>query len=489
MEFLYDSLFYFLLAINFISGIILLPYPINMFLLSISSSKWKDPVINDYYSESELPLVTIQLPVYNETNVIKTTLSRIAKIVYPQEKIHIQILDDSTDHTSQIIDFEVALLVKQGFNVNIIRRNNRTGYKAGALARGLDHTGSDFVAIFDADFRVDPFFLEKTIHFFKNNEKLGAINTRWEHSNQNFSFFTQSMSIGIDQHFLVEKPGRKLRNAFMNFNGTGGIWRVETIKKSGGWSSVTLAEDLDLAYRAQSKDYEIIYLRDATNAQEIPPTIRCWIIQQSRWSKGFSQNLRKNYIDFLKNSNNKSRIQGTLHLTQYFVPLMILINTTSGSILLYFPQFDGNAFFIFGILFIVVTIFGIITYMVTVVRAGRSIAHFLFIPFFLFWGAGLIVRMGIGTISGLFRKGGEFVKTPKFNLSNSKKEKNVSIREKIPLDKIFIAEIAYMIVLLFGLIKGVELGISYLSQVLYYAFLLFSMINLILSELLHAFFS
>ncbi len=489
MQFLLDSLFLILLAINIISGIILLPYPINMFLLSLSSSKWKDPVITDYYSKSELPLVTIQLPIYNESNVIKATLNEISKLVYPQEKIHIQILDDSNDSTSQIIDNEVKYLKNQGFNIDVIRRGNRTGYKAGALQNGLEHGVSEFVAIFDADFRVDPYFLEKTIHFFKNNENLGAINTRWEHSNQNFSLFTQSMSIGLDQHFLVEKPGRKSRNAFMNFNGTGGIWRVETIRKGGGWSSTTLVEDLDLAYRVQSKGFEIIYLRDATNAQEIPPTIRCWIIQQSRWSKGFSQNLRKNFLNFLKSNNEKSRIQGTLHLTQYFVPLMILLNTVSSSILLYYPQFDGYAFSIFGILFITVTIFAMITYMVTVLRAGRPLWHFLFIPFFLFWGAGLIVRMGIGTLSGLFRKGGEFVRTPKFNLSNSKKEQSISIREKIPLDKIFLAEIAYMIILFFGLIKSMELGISYLFQVLYYAFLLCSMINLILSELMHAFFS
>lgn len=489
MQFLLDSLFFILLAINLISGIILLPYPINMFLLSLSSSKWKDPVITDYYSKSDLPLVTIQLPIYNESNVIKATLLEISKLVYPQEKIQIQILDDSNDSTSQIIDIEVENLKNQGFNIDVIRRGNRTGYKAGALENGLEHGVSEFVAIFDADFRVDPYFLEKTIHFFKNNENLGAINTRWEHSNQNYSLFTQSMSIGLDQHFLVEKPGRKSRNAFMNFNGTGGIWRVETIRKSGGWSSTTLVEDLDLAYRVQSRGFEILYLRDATNAQEIPPTIRCWIIQQSRWSKGFSQNLRKNFLPFLKNNNGKSRIQGTLHLTQYFVPLMILLNTVSSSILLYYPQFDGDAFSMFGIFFIIVTIFAMITYMVTVFRAGRPLVHFLFIPFFLFWGAGLLVRMGIGTLSGLFRKGGEFVRTPKFNLSNSKKEQTISIREKIPLDKIFLAEIAYMIILFFGLIKGMELGISYLFQVLYYFFLLCSMIYLILSELMHAFFS
>jgi hypothetical protein len=230
-------------------------------------------------------------------------------------------------------------------------------------------------------------------------------------------------------------------------------------------------------------------LKDTVNAQEIPPTLRCWIIQQSRWSKGFSQNLRKNYSHFLKKNNNKSRIQGTLHLTQYFVVLLILVNTISSSILLYFPQFDGDTYFIFGMLFSIGSIFVIITYMITIIRAKRPLWHVLLIPLFLFWGAGLIVRMGIGTISGLIRKGGEFVRTPKFDLSNSKENKIINIREKIPLDKVFLAELAYMLILFLGLIKGLELGGSYLSQAIYYLFLLFSMVNLVISELLHAFFS
>ncbi len=489
MQSLLDPIFFVLLAINLISAILIIPYPINMLYLAIKSLKWKDPAMSNHYSESELPIVTIQLPVFNESYIIKTTLSRIAKIIYPRERIRIQILDDSTDQTKQIIESEVSFLKNQGFKTDVIRRNKRLGYKAGALQNGLNYGVSEFVAIFDADFQVNPHFLEKTIHYFKDNKDLGAINTRWVHSNLNYSIFTRAMSIALDHHFLVEKPGRKSRNAFMNFNGTGGIWRVEAIEKSGGWSSLTLAEDLDLAYRAQSKGYEILYLRDTTNAQEIPPTIRCWIIQQSRWSKGFSQNLRKNYIEFIKNNNGKSRIQGTFHLTQYFVPLFILLNTSTSSILLYFPQFDVNKVSIFGILFITVTIFAIITYMITVIHAKRSMVYMFFIPLFLFWGASLIVRMGLGTISGLFRSGGEFVRTPKFNLSNAKKNDSINIREKIPLDSVFLAELAYIIILSFGLIKGLEIGVSYVTQILYYVFLLCSMLNLILSELMHAFFS
>lgn len=482
-----DYLFLFLLVVNIISGTLLLPYPINLFLLAISSHNWKDPTIKEYYEESELPIVTIQLPVYNESRVIRRTLSNLSKLLYPREKLRIQVLDDSTDQTSSIIDVKVSSLIKQGFNIEVIRRSSREGYKAGALANGLKHGVSEFVVIFDADFQVNPHFLEQSIHYFKDNDQIGAIQTRWAHSNLQYSFFTRSMAIGLDGHFFVEKPGRKRRNAFITFNGTGGIWRRSAIEKSGGWSSMTLAEDLDLAYRTQMSGYEIIYLRNVTNLQEIPPTLRCWIIQQSRWSKGFSQNVRKNFFQFWRNSNNKSRFQGTIHLTQYFVPLMILVNTLTSPMLLYFPQFQRNTLFIFGMLFSIAAILGIIAYVIAVVRANQPRRYILLIPFFLFWGAGLVVRMGIGTVSGLLKKGGEFVRTPKFNLVDSQKDSVINIREKIPLDKVFFAELIYIMVLCLGLFKGLELGGIYLLQAIFYLFLLLSVFSLVLSEILHAF--
>ncbi len=460
-----------------------------MFFLAISSRNWNDPPIKDYYEEFELPIVTIQLPVYNESNVIQRTLFHLFNLEYPKEKLRIQILDDSTDQTSSIIDSEVYSFKEKGFNIEVIRRSSRKGYKAGALSNGLKHGVSELVAIFDADFLINPHFLERTIHYFKNNEHIGAVQARWGHYNLEFSLFTRSMSIGHDGHFLVEKLGRKKRNAFISFNGSGGIWRRSAIERSGGWSSATVAEDLDLAYRAQIQGYEIVYLRDLLNYQEIPPTLRYWIIQQNRWAKGFSQNLRKNLTLFWQNPNKKSRLQGSIHLTQYFMPLMILLNVSSSSMLLYlfFPQINRGLYFIFGILFTIATMFGIITYLITILRAERPLTFILLIPLFLFWGAGLIVRMGFGTISGLFKKGGKFERTPKFNLIDSQKTNGITIREKIPLDKIFLVEIAYMTILCFGLLKGLELGGIFVFQAIFYLFLLLSVLNLVLSELRHAF--
>jgi cellulose synthase/poly-beta-1,6-N-acetylglucosamine synthase-like glycosyltransferase len=457
-----------------------------MFLLTLSSSNWKDPSVQEYFKESELPNITIQLPVYNESRVIQQTLSNLTNLLYPRDKLRIQILDDSTDHTSSIIDSGVSILKKQGFNCEVIRRKFREGYKAGALANGVKNGVSEFVAVFDADFIVNENFLMNSIHYFKNNDKIGAVQTRWAHSNLNYSVFTRAMSIGLDGHFLVEKPGRKRRSAFITFNGTGGIWRSSAIDICGGWSSTTLAEDLDLAYRAQMSGYEIIYLRNATNLQEIPPTIRCWIIQQSRWAKGFSQNLRKNFKHFWRNSNTRSRFQGTIHLTQYFVPLLILINTSTSSILLYFPQFNLDLFLIFGLLFSVAAFLGILAYISAILRAKRPVKEIFLVPIFLFWGAGLIVRMALGAIRGIWQKGGEFIKTPKFGLSDDYEGKRIQIREKIPLDKVVIAELLYIVIISLGIIKAVELGISYITQAIYFIFILLSLINLVLSEILHA---
>lgn len=458
-----------------------------MFFLALASMNWTDPTIDKTFRDINLPSVTIQIPVFNESNVIERTILGITKLLYPREKLVIQILDDSLDETSSIIDSRVDKLVKEGYNFEIIRRTQRIGFKAGALANGLKSTDSEYVAIFDADFQIDPHFLKRTIHYFKNNKKIGAIQTRWEHTNLHYSIFTRSMSIGLDGHFLLEKMGRKRRNALISFNGTGGIWRCSVIDKSGGWSSKTLAEDLDLAYRAQINGYEILYLKNVTNSQEIPPTIRCWIIQQSRWAKGFSQNLRKNFIQFWRNSKGKSRIQGSLHLTQYFVPLLILVNTITGSILLYNVQFRGNYFFLFGIIFTLAAILGIFAYGVAIVRGKRPLYFLILIPLFLFWGAGLIVRMGISSIEGLLFKGGEFVKTPKFNLVDDEKNRKINIRKKIPLDKIFFTELVYIAVLILGIIRGFELGGEYIFTVGYYVFLLLSMLNMIFSEILHAF--
>jgi cellulose synthase/poly-beta-1,6-N-acetylglucosamine synthase-like glycosyltransferase len=484
-----DLILLFIMSFNLISVLFLIIYPINLLFLALSSRKWADPTSSKKYGETELPYITLQLPVYNESRVIQTTLENLLNMQYPFEKLKIQILDDSTDNTSDLINEFIKRLREEVLNVEVIRRDSREGFKAGALRNGLVKDDSEFVALFDSDFKIDPFFLIRSIHYFKNNDTLGAVQARWGHTNMNHSLFTRAMSIGLDGHFLVEKIGRKRLKAYISFNGTGGIWRRVAIDESGGWSSDTLAEDLDLAFRSQLKGYEIIYLTNVINYQEVPPTIRCWIIQQSRWAKGFSQNLRKNFRRFLISAKGEPRFrtfQGIIHLTQYFVPLMIVINTITSTYLFYIPEWNADVFVLFGFLFSFAAICGIAAYAFAIIRARRSWWDILLIPLFLFWGAGLIIRMGVGVIDGLMRKGGIFERTPKFNLKKERIVPHLRIREHIPLDKIILLEIIYILILVIGIFKTLSLGGGYIFTGLYYIFIVLSMINLVLSEIRHA---
>ncbi len=481
-----DFIFIFLVNLNVMSGILLVPYPLNLLFLAISSLKWEDPVPYNYFSSDELPNVTVQIPIYNESNIINETIKNLANMIYTPQKITIQFLDDSTDETSEIINKSTKTLFEKGYNIQIIKRSNREGFKAGALSNGIKKITSEYIAMFDADFQVDPNFLMDTIHYFKDNPNLGALQTRWDHRNLKYSIFTRAMSIGLDGHFLVEKPGRKRKNAFIGFNGTGGIWRKSVIEKSGGWSSQTLAEDLDLAYRAQILGYEIIYLAQKTNYQEIPPTLRSWIIQQSRWSKGFSQNIRKNFKNFIYNRTKKSKIQGILHLTQYLAPLLIVTNTVSGALLLFYPANFSLIFSCFGLIYSVLTICGIMSYIIAVLRAKRGLFQVFFIPCFLFWGAGLVIRMSIGSISGLISYGGTFVRTPKFNLKNENAQKLI-IKEPIPIDWILFVEIFYICILGLASFHAFQLGVGFYVQAFYYLFITCSLLNMVISEFFHAF--
>lgn len=206
----------------------------------------------------QLPAVTVQLPVYNEKYVIERLLDAIGKLDYPKNLLEVQVLDDSTDETAEIIQNKSEHLCDQGLNIHVIHREDRTGFKAGALANGLKFSSGEFIAIFDADFIPNPDFLLKTLPHFINN-KIGVVQTRWGHINRNYSLLTQLQAFGLDAHFSIEQTARKAAGSFINFNGTCGVWRKSCIEDAGGWSADTLTEDLDLSYRAQLRGWEFRY--------------------------------------------------------------------------------------------------------------------------------------------------------------------------------------------------------------------------------------
>jgi cellulose synthase/poly-beta-1,6-N-acetylglucosamine synthase-like glycosyltransferase len=242
----------------------------------------------------QLPLVTIQLPVYNERYVAERLIDSVAKLRYPLDKLEIQVLDDSTDETVDIIARRVAHFQTQGINIQHIRRPQRTGFKAGALAYGLNLSEAPFVAIFDADFVPDPDFLLKTIPNFAD-PKVGIVQTRWEHLNEDFSLITQLQAFGLNAHFTVEQSGRYAANLFANFNGTGGVWRRTAIDDAGGWHADTLTEDLDLSYRAQLRGWTFSYREDIGSPAELPVAMDALKSQQYRWMKGAAEVARKMY--------------------------------------------------------------------------------------------------------------------------------------------------------------------------------------------------
>lgn len=243
-------------------------------------------------SREELPSVTVQLPMYNELYVAKPLIDSCAQLDYPIDKLEIQVVDDSTDETVDIVKERVEYWSSKGINIKMVHRENREGYKAGALRDATPLAEGEFLAIFDADFRPNPDFLLRTIPYFKN-EKVGVVQGRWGHLNRDYSFFTKAQTILLDMFFLIEQEARSKANLLLRFNGSGGVWRKKTVEDAGGWSADTLSEDLDLVIRAQLKGWKVVYDNEVVAPAEVPVNMVDFKAQQYRWTKGKGQVIRK----------------------------------------------------------------------------------------------------------------------------------------------------------------------------------------------------
>ncbi|KAA3620887.1 MAG: glycosyltransferase, partial [Flavobacterium sp.] len=239
----------------------------------------------DLNNPEEIPYVTIQLPVYNEFYVMERLLNNMGEIVYPKDKLEIQVLDDSTDESFERTAQHIKKLQQTGLDIKHVTRENRKGFKAGALKEGLKTAKGDFIAIFDADFLPKKNWLLNTIPYFKD-EEIGVVQTRWGHINRDYSLLTRVQAFALDAHFTLEQVGRNSKGHFINFNGTAGVWRKECILDAGNWEGDTLTEDLDLSYRAQLKDWKFKYLEEVETPAELPVVISAARSQQFRWNKG-----------------------------------------------------------------------------------------------------------------------------------------------------------------------------------------------------------
>ncbi|MBI3014937.1 MAG: glycosyltransferase [Candidatus Tectomicrobia bacterium] len=270
------------------------------------------------------PRVTVQLPVYNERYVIGRLLKAVCALDYPRDRLEIQVLDDSTDDTVEIVRRLVRGYQEEGLSIAHIRRAGRQGFKAGALRNGMETARGEFMAIFDADFVPPPDFLRKTIPYFCN-PRVGMVQVRWGHMNPDDSLLTRAQSIGIDGHFSIEQGARAWSGLFLNFNGTAGIWRRQAILEAGGWQADTLTEDMDLSYRAQLAGWQLKYMMHVSCPAELPRQVSAFKSQQFRWDKGSIQPARKLIPAILKARCSRfAKYQAILHLTHYLIhPLMV----------------------------------------------------------------------------------------------------------------------------------------------------------------------
>ncbi|MBL7857972.1 MAG: glycosyltransferase family 2 protein [Cyclobacteriaceae bacterium] len=373
------------------------------------------------YALANLPLVTIQLPIYNEKYVVDRLLDAICKVAYPHSKLEIQILDDSTDETTQIILKKIASLRPMGLDIKLIHRENRSGFKAGALDHGFHLAKGEFIAIFDADFIPEPDFLTLTLPHFADPH-IGVVQTRWGHINRDYSWLTELQAFGLDAHFSIEQVGRNTAGSFINFNGTCGVWRKETIEDAGGWKFDTLTEDLDLSYRAQLKGWKFKYLEDVVTPGELPVIMPAIKSQQYRWNKGGAETARKIFGSVLRSTAPvQKKIHSFFHLFNSSVFVFLLIASLLSIPMLFIKTHHPEIGWLFntGIVFLV-GFFSISLFYWTATKRFYSNPvkkFFRLFPGFLLVSMGLSLHNGLAVLEGLLGIKTPFIRTPKFNIT------------------------------------------------------------------------
>lgn len=406
----------------FVSLSILFVFGLHGFVMIFYHRKYghNNPVPKKVFDEE--PMVTIQLPLYNEMYVIERLINSVCEIEYPKDKMEIQVLDDSTDETTAIVAKIVEQKKQQGFDISHIRRGTREGYKAGALKEGMKIAKGEFIAIFDADFIPNKEFLKKTLSFF-NDDKIGMVQTRWEHLNGDYSIITKAQALALDGHFVIEQSVRNKSGFFINFNGTGGIWRKSCIEEAGNWHADTLTEDLDLSYRAQLMGWRFVFLKDFTSPAELPSEINALKSQQFRWTKGAVETAKK-ILPLVWKSDVPLRVklQSTFHLTNNLVFPFILLAAIL-NVPLIFVKNSGSHEIYFAIMsiFVLAFISSFLFYLYSQkdIRADWRKKIVLF-PLFMAGSMGLSVNNSRAVFEGLMNRKSEFVRTPKFKQESEK---------------------------------------------------------------------
>lgn len=448
------------LAFYFLLLVILAIYAFHVYLMLFLYKRYKAGTRPEVVPPAEWPKVTVQLPVYNEQYVIERLIRSICKLDYPRDKLEIQVLDDSTDDTMETARLCTEHYRQRGIDIHHIHRANRQGFKAGALKNGLLSASGEFIAIFDADFVPQSDFLKKMIPHF-NAPDIGLIQARWGHLNGNLSPLTRSQTICLDAHFVLEHAARNARGIFINFNGTAGIWRKETIINSGNWHDDTLTEDLDISYRAQIAGWKFVYVNDVVCPAEVPAEVFGLKNQQYRWAKGAIQTAIKLLPSIWKNAKLSAlmKFEATIHLTNHLVfPLLLLLT------LMLFPllaiRINSRHTDIF---FVIMSFFTIsaFSYPLFYIYAQKKIypdwkRRVLFLPILMAGAIGLTVINSQAVLSAILGRKSDFHRTPKYNLTDRQSKSWSGKKYRVRFNATVLIELALL---------------AYISVSLYYAFI------------------
>ena len=417
----------FLYVIFLAIGWILMIYTLNFYYLAYYSR-------NNFRHErkrrqkvelpTNLPIVTIQLPLYNEKYVVKRLIDAVCKMDYPKDRLQVQVLDDSDDDTVDLIKSIVDEYRFKGFDIIHVRRKDRTGYKAGALKEGIKHAKGEFVAIFDADFIPPTWFLKSAIGHFYADPKLGLVQCKWGHVNENYSSLTGAQAVMLDLHFLIEQKAKSLTHLYMNFNGTAGIWRTSCIEEAGGWHTSTLVEDLDLSYRVQMKGWRCLFLEDVVVDAELPVQMNVAKRQQFRWAKGSIQVAVKLLSDllFCRNIPIETKTQAFIQLTRHAINPLFLTQFLIFPMLLAMDYELYSVYWAPLISILMYIMMGPGGYLIIINKTWsgekwRGKAQQFF--FLMFYSTGLSVNNTVAVFDAVFGRKNEFLRTPKFGIVNS----------------------------------------------------------------------
>ncbi len=380
--------------------------------------------------EAELPRVTVQLPLYNELYVAGRLLDAVARIDYPRRKLQIQVLDDSTDETQELCRRKVEELRAQGLNVMYIHREDRTGFKAGALENGLAYATGELALLFDADFVPPPEILREMVHYF-SDPGVGMVQARWGHVNRSYSGLTEVEALKLDGHHIIEQTARHRAGLFFNFNGTAGVWRIRAIEDAGGWQHDTITEDMDLSYRAQLRGWRFVYLQDLVAQAELPVEMNSFKAQQFRWAKGTIQVARKLLPAILRSRLPlRIKLEACFHLTENLAyPLLLLLSMLILPNLLLRTQQGWREVLLLDLPLFLGTTASLIVFYVVALREQRACGDerrgglgeaLRFLPLMLSAGIGLCVNQTRAVVEGLLGRDVEFVRTPKHGVEGAR---------------------------------------------------------------------